>query len=167
MLNAIRRPQQIRILVSGLRQLHITNWHESDVIVDRKSRFQARHTELKDPALVPEIISLFLAQHRSIAKNASHPHIYAWRTGDEVEETGPKKKVTKRFVNIQQGFSDNGEKGAGSRLLEQLALQNVINKLVIVTRWYGGNPIGSLRFRHISSCSFNSLRKVDGKTHKY
>lgn len=50
-------------------------------------------------------------------------------------------------------------KGAGAKLLEHMVNQNIINKLVIVTRWYGGSPIGSLRFRHISNAAFDSLRR--------
>lgn len=151
--------------VHGVRTIHISNWHASDIIVDRKSRFQARHTNLTDPAQISEILAEFLRTHKNIAKAASHPHIYAWRTGDSEVESHPNRKLATscgkiRYVNIQQGFCDNGERGAGSRLLEHLVLQNVVNKLVIVTRWYGGSPLGSLRFRHISTCSFDSLRRT-------
>lgn len=59
---------------------------------------------------------------------------------------------------IIQGFKDNGEKGAGMRILETLVKHNAINLLVIVTRWYGGNPIGSSRYRHIVNSTLNSLR---------
>lgn len=165
-------------------RLHtITNWNESEIISDRKSRFQARHTDLTDANEIPDILKQFLAQHKSIAKNASHPHILAWRTGQLVQRQSPghqnrkstmetrreSKMGTKthlenllgapEYTNVQQGFKDNGEKGAGAKLLEHLVNQNVMNKLVIVTRWYGGNPIGSLRFRHISNCAFDSLRR--------
>lgn len=145
--------QVCRSLFFFLRGIHISNWNESDIITDRKSRFQARHTELSDPDEVPAIVEEFIAQHKSIAKNASHPHILAWRTGQ--------KSACNRneYCNVQQGFKDNGEKGAGAKLLEHLVKQDVMNKLVIVTRWYGGSPIGSLRFRHISNCAFDSLRK--------
>lgn len=150
----------------------ISEWHESEIIVDRKSRFQARHTTLKNSEEITGIVEQFLSQHKNIAKSASHPHILAWRTGSLVEsekETTKKSRKSAKisetqpelpqYTNIQQGFKDNGEKGAGAKLLEHLVNQNVMNKLVIVTRWYGGNPIGSLRFRHISNCAFDSLRK--------
>lgn len=206
----LTRPQIIaRILY---RQIHISNWNESDIIVDRKSRFQARHTDLYDSKDISEILQLFLSEHKSIAKNASHPHILAWRTGVAREsslEESKGRKATKKdikrdnkkdkkdnkkgdtvdtgniihnqsnfhmkqsglqleaspvYYNIQQGFSDNGEKGAGAKLLEHLVNQNIINKLVIVTRWYGGSPIGSLRFRHISNSAFDSLRRAKPTT---
>lgn len=204
----LTRPQIIaRILY---RQIHISNWNESDIIVDRKSRFQARHTDLYDSKDIPEILQLFLSEHKTIAKNASHPHILAWRTGvareSSLEESKGRKATTKKdikrdnkkdkkgnkegdaahtgnnhnnfhmkqsglqsqaspiYYNIHQGFSDNGEKGAGAKLLEHMVNQNVINKLVIVTRWYGGSPIGSLRFRHISNAAFDSLRRAKPTT---
>lgn len=150
----------------------ISEWHESEVIIDRKSRFQARHTTLKDSEDISGILEQFLSQHKNIAKSASHPHILAWRTGElvelEKETTKKSRKSAKisdnqpespKYTNVQQGFKDNGEKGAGAKLLEHLVNQKVMNKLVIVTRWYGGNPIGSLRFRHISNCAFDSLRR--------
>lgn len=130
----------------------ITNWNESKVVVDRKSQFQARHVELQHSQDIPEVLNQFLGENKSISKNASHPHIIAWRTG----ELGADGK----YKNIQQGYKDNGEKSAGSKLLEQVLVKyDLVNVLVIVTRWYGGQPIGSLRFRHIVNCSFDSLRK--------
>lgn len=145
----------LRLRSFQIRGIHISNWHESDIISDRKSRFQARHTDLKDAAEIPDIIQQLLSENKSIAKNASHPHMLAWRTGVPTD---------KGYANVQQGFKDNGEKGSGSVMLELMVKQNVMNKLLIVTRWYGGNPIGSLRFRHISNCSYETLRK--GETTK-
>lgn len=133
----------------------IPKWYESSIIVDRKSKFQGRHVSIESPEEIPKILEEFLAQHKSIAKNASHPHILAWRTGQKL--AGSDK--TLKYFNIQQGFKDNGESGAGLRLLEHLEQRNVMNKLVIVTRWYGGSPIGALRFRHILNCCFESLKR--------
>lgn len=130
----------------------ISRWRESLVVVDRNSRFQARHVALSSPSEIPAILQDFLAQHKNIAKKASHPHILAWRTGE------PKAQGAE-YVNVQQGFKDNGEKGAGTKLLDLLVSQGIYNKLVIVTRWYGGSPIGSLRFRHIVNCASESLRQ--------
>lgn len=121
----------------------VTDWHESSIFIDRKSKFQARVVPITDPEQVPAITSELLAENKHIAK-ASHPHILAWRT------TNP----------LSQGYKDGGEKGAGYRLLLLvLERHNVSDVLVIVTRWYGGSPIGSLRFRHINNSAQESLRK--------
>lgn len=154
-LRSTRRSFQRRFQLSqSLQNLHISNWHESEIIVDRKSKFQARHTDIQHPDDIPQVLNQFISQHKSIIKNASHPHILAWRTG---------QLQNHEYINVQQGSKDNGERGAGGILLEHMAKNNVMNKVVIVSRWYGGNPIGSLRFRHISNCAFASLRKASPK----
>lgn len=132
----------------------ITKWYESPIITDRKSKFQGRHVPIKSSDEIPLILTQFLLQHKSIAKNASHPHILAWRTGQKASHN-------ESYSNVQQGFKDNGESGAGAKLLEHLEKRNVMNKLIIVTRWYGGAPIGSLRFRHILNCCFESLKRAE------
>lgn len=150
--------------------LTITEWNVSRVITDRKSRFQARHVPLTDPKDIPGILEQFLAQHKSIQKNASHPHMIAWRVGERklVDQSPVKSKSRKKdksseveryeYVNIQQGFNDNGEGGAGYKMLEQVLVQNnLFNILLIATRWYGGSPIGGLRFRHINQTCFESV----------
>lgn len=146
--------------IFGRRTLStIKNWNESLVITDRRSKFQARHVEIKDPIEIPDILSQFLAEHKNIAKNSSHPHMLAWRTGQVSSGGADLHNQTPTYTNIQQGFKDNGEKGAGSKILDVMISQGAINKLVIVTRWFGGSHIGSLRFRHIVNCSAESLRK--------
>ncbi|KAK6458720.1 uncharacterized protein RJT20DRAFT_8348 [Scheffersomyces xylosifermentans] len=150
----------------------ITSWNESDIITDRKSRFQARCVAISSPEDVQLVLDQFIQQHKSIAKNASHPHIIAWRTATvEIGTSGvdtiklikrgvARKESLPKYSNVEQGYKDNGEKGAGSRLLEQVIVHNnLYNILVLVTRWYGGNPIGSSRFRHINNAAMISLRK--------
>ncbi|EMG45422.1 hypothetical protein G210_4396 [Candida maltosa Xu316] len=119
-------------------------WSASEIITDRKSRFQGRHIELQNVEDIPKILQDLLKEHKSIAR-ASHPHIIAW--------------AVEKDNQIIHGFKDNGEKGAGMRLTEMLSKHKLKNILVIVTRWYGGNPIGSSRYRHIINCSLDSLRK--------
>ena len=153
----------------------IIEWHASEVITDRKSKFQARHVPIKDELEIPGILERLLEDHKNISRS-SHPHIIAWRTGKishvpvTTELTKSKKKKDSsmdkvkeqeiRYHNVNQGFKDNGEKGAGSKLLQQVLVHhNLMNILVIVTRWYGGSPLGPLRFRHIINASLDSLRR--------
>ncbi|KAL3232909.1 hypothetical protein RNJ44_04825 [Nakaseomyces bracarensis] len=143
-------------------------WNVSDLVVDRKSKFQARCCVLKDQADIPDILSQMIQSDKHISK-ASHMHMYAWRTAvvshSQSNSSGKKKnkknsspEVEVTVKNVQQGSSDCGEAGAGQRLLTLLERVNVFNVLVIVTRWYGGTPLGSARFRHISSAALQSLR---------
>ena len=52
---------------------------------------------------------------------------------------------------------DDGEGGAGDRLLQLLGNLRVYNVVVVVTRWYGGIQLGPDRFKHISNCAKDIL----------
>ncbi|CUM52594.1 unnamed protein product [Debaryomyces tyrocola] len=161
--------------ISARCRSNITEWHASEVITDRKSKFQARHVPITDELDIPAILERLLEDHKNISRS-SHPYIIAWRTGQVTDSpatsvhTKSKRKKDPsmekereqeiKYHNINQGFKDNGEKGAGSKLLQQVLVNhNLMNILVIVTRWYGGSPLGPLRFRHIINASLDSLRK--------
>lgn len=118
-------------------------WRCSRVVTDRRSAFQGRCVRIAAAADVPAMVQEFLKDHKHIRKTASHPHILAWRV--------------KSAAGVAEGFDDNGERGAGRRLLEVMAQKNAHNTLVIVTRWYGGTPLGSARFRHIAQCAYECL----------
>eukprot|EP00013_Stygamoeba_regulata_P008127 CAMPEP_0177684774 /NCGR_PEP_ID=MMETSP0447-20121125/32613_1 /TAXON_ID=0 /ORGANISM="Stygamoeba regulata, Strain BSH-02190019" /LENGTH=155 /DNA_ID=CAMNT_0019194649 /DNA_START=238 /DNA_END=705 /DNA_ORIENTATION=- len=45
---------------------------------------------------------------------------------------------------------DDGESGAGDKLLDLLRRMGVENAAVVVTRWYGGTQLGPDRFRDIN-----------------
>ena len=154
-------------------------WNESEVLVDRKSKFQARCCPLQNQKDIPSILQELTKNNKSVSK-ASHMHMYAWRTAEvsnnlhlqqEQKKKGNKanksnnshvnksRNITVQPKNIEQGCADCGEAGAGQRLLTLLERANIFNVLVIVTRWYGGTPLGSSRFRHISTCAVETLKK--------
>lgn len=160
--------------------------NESEILVDRKSKFQARCCSLTDQNSITSLLHSLLDNNKLIAK-ASHKYIYAWRIGvlkqnnatinnsnnsNSNNKSSKKKNKTKfnsnsntvkldstNYTNIQQGCFDCGEAGAGQRLLTLLERSNAINVLVIVTRWYGGTPLGPARFRHICSTAAESLKR--------
>jgi putative IMPACT (imprinted ancient) family translation regulator len=45
---------------------------------------------------------------------------------------------------------DDGEAGAGNVILSQLQSAGLTGHLIVVTRWYGGKPLGGDRFRHVA-----------------
>lgn len=45
--------------------------------------------------------------------------------------------------------ADDGEAGAGAIILRMLETANLRDHVVVVTRWYGGKPLGGDRFRHV------------------
>lgn len=46
--------------------------------------------------------------------------------------------------------ADDGEAGAGAIILRQLEAAGLRDHVVVVTRWYGGKPLGGDRFRHVA-----------------
>ncbi|WP_179378541.1 YigZ family protein [Jannaschia marina] len=47
--------------------------------------------------------------------------------------------------------NDDGEAGAGMVILRMLEREGVRDRVVIVTRWYGGKHLGGDRFRHVQT----------------
>lgn len=144
----------------------------STILTDRKSKFQARCCSILNQAEISVVLEKLLRDEKHVAK-ASHPHMYAWRTGSllNTSSTGKGKSKSKKngnvtanmvenkeWTNVEQGCHDGGESGAGQRLLTLLERSNICNVLVVVTRWYGGTSLGSFRFRHISTVAVESLK---------
>ncbi|AMD20104.1 HCL047Cp [Eremothecium sinecaudum] len=154
--------------VLARRLYHIRCWNESKLLVDRRSKFQGRCCRITNVGDVMLVLNELLKHNKTVAK-ASHQHIYAWRTADVTADVIPKslKDKTKRtqsttelaIKNLNQGCADCGEAGAGSVLLRALERSQIVNVLLIVTRWYGGTPLGPKRFRNISSVAVESLKK--------
>lgn len=130
-------------------------WNESEVLIDRKSKFQGRAIAIESPDQVSQVLEDLISGDKAIQK-ATHKTMYAWRTG-RVETTSKGKE--KKVVATNQGISDCGEGGAGMRIMTLLEHSSLVNVLVVVTRWYGGTALGPARFRHISTVAVESLRK--------
>lgn len=54
---------------------------------------------------------------------------------------------------VLQDCDDDGESGAGSRMLHLLQILDVIDVAVVVSRWYGGIHLGPDRFKHINNAT--------------
>lgn len=48
--------------------------------------------------------------------------------------------------------NDDGESGAGIVILRMLEREQLLDHIVVVTRWYGGVHLGGDRFRHVQTC---------------
>lgn len=55
---------------------------------------------------------------------------------------------------------DDGEAGAGAQILQMLDRAGLRDHMVIVTRWYGGRPLGGDRFRHVAAAVRHYLRET-------
>lgn len=49
--------------------------------------------------------------------------------------------------------ADDGEAGAGAIILAELEAAGRADTLLVVTRWYGGKPLGGDRFRHVRTAA--------------
>ena len=94
---------------------------------------------------------------------ATH-HISAWviKGGDDGEkkgeergeERGEKKgeeRGEKRGGREEEGFDDDGEGGAGEKLLFLLKKRGFSNIVIVVVRWFGGIQLFGLRFKLITN----------------
>ncbi|KAJ3200574.1 hypothetical protein HDU82_008772 [Entophlyctis luteolus] len=104
--------------------------HSGEILLDRKSRFQAhiaRATTIAD-------VSRVVAHVKGLPKVAQATH----------------NMVAYRLANGHSDRDDDGEGGAGDRMLHLLARMNKVDVVAVVTRWYGGVQLGPDRFRDIT-----------------
>lgn len=55
---------------------------------------------------------------------------------------------------------DDGEAGAGALMLQMLERAELLDHLIVVTRWYGGKHLGGDRFRHVADAVRHYLRET-------
>ena len=104
------------------------------------SSFRGTKVDISSTDDVISALHAIYADHR--AARATH-NIYAYRikSGDRSIEH----------------YEDDGEFGAGRKLLDLLQSNDVINQLVVVSRWDGGQHLGPSRYGHIVSAARDVL----------
>lgn len=96
------------------------------------STFQGHMVEVKcQDDVIPALHAIYSDSRVARAKH----NIYAYRI-----------KSGDRFI---EHYDDDGEWGAGTKLLNMLRENNVENALVCGTRWYSGSHIGRIRFTYL------------------
>lgn len=102
------------------------------VITDRGSRYAVSGGPVKDL----DGVAAFLKELKRKKKFARATHnTWAMLGADGVPHKG-----------------DDGEAGAGMVILRMLEREGLTNHVIVVTRWYGGKPLGGARFRHVQDC---------------
>lgn len=120
-----------------------------DILRDRGSRYAASG----GPVRTKDEIDAFLATLRKRRKFDKATH-HSWAA--ILAEGGPLK-------------GDDGEAGAGAVILKMLEREGLADRIVVVTRWYGGVHLGGDRFAHVVTCTramLAALRAESGQTGK-
>jgi putative IMPACT (imprinted ancient) family translation regulator len=102
-----------------------------NVVRDRGSRYAVSGGPVADRAA----LSAFLAGLVSVRRFAKATH-NSWAVVFSTD--GPIK-------------NDDGEAGAGAVILRMLERAELTDHVIVVTRWYGGTPLGGDRFRHVAA----------------
>ncbi|KIY66926.1 ribosomal protein S5 domain 2-like protein [Cylindrobasidium torrendii FP15055 ss-10] len=138
--------RESRSVILPLRRLYSSRhdgWpHEiypSTKITAKRSRFMAHATFLPQSALLPGFIDHMTAQHE--LKRATHC-MYAYRAAAET------------------GQNDGGESGAGNFLAYIVEQSKLPNVAIVVSRWYGGVPLGGERWRRIGEVAWEAVNAM-------
>jgi hypothetical protein len=103
----------------------------------RNSTFQGAQVRVTSPdEVIPAMYAVYGDPDGDQRCARATHNIYAYR-------------FTSSSGNITEYYHDDGEFGAGRRLLDIMKQRNVTDSLVCVTRWYGGTNLGPARFDYI------------------
>lgn len=120
----------------------------------------------------------YLQLHKLIVDRGSKYSVTAGRIENKIEakEFLKKLKSNKEFQKathnsfayriiennqIIENKSDDGETGAGMLILRSIRKANMVNVIVVVTRWFGGTMLYRDRFKHLQDASVEVLKKIE------
>ena len=109
-----------------------------ETIIDRASTFQAHAIKIKNKKEVDFYKKCLLSQ-KKIKKATHNITIYRYLNEDTNQ--------------IVEDYDDDGEDGAGFRVLGVVQKMKLINLFVMVTRWYGGILLHQDRFKRINDAA--------------
>ena len=113
-----------------------------ETITDRASTFQAHAITIKNKEEADFYRKCLLTQKK--IKKATH-NITIYRI------------INKETKEITEDYNDDGEDGAGYRLLGVVQKMKLVNLFVMVSRWYGGILLHQDRFKRINDSAKNLL----------
>eukprot|EP01116_Phalansterium_solitarium_P001687 TRINITY_DN1149_c0_g2_i1.p1 TRINITY_DN1149_c0_g2~~TRINITY_DN1149_c0_g2_i1.p1 ORF type:complete len:348 (-),score=69.43 TRINITY_DN1149_c0_g2_i1:299-1207(-) len=116
-------------------------------VTDRKSKFQAHLARVQSLEEIDIVMGELLSNKK--IREATH-NISAYRIRQTKDDGS---------VVMLENRDDDGETGAGDKVLYMMQMRNFLNVVVVVTRWYGGIQLGADRFKHITGCAADLLLK--------
>ncbi|WFC99338.1 hypothetical protein MYAM1_002082 [Malassezia yamatoensis] len=95
-------------------------------------------------------------QHSASNRRGSTHDMYAYR----VMQLKPGRTGLQgpNDFGIEHGLEDDGEKWGAEKIMRVITELGASDVLVIVSRWYGGELLGPVRFEHISNAARAALR---------
>ncbi|KAF6760228.1 ribosomal protein S5 domain 2-type protein [Ephemerocybe angulata] len=90
------------------------------------------------------------------AKPATH-EMSAWRC--MTLKPGHSGLAGPEDFELQSGCKDDGERWAGGKILNVMETLGILDAVIIVSRWYGGEMLGPARFDHIAECATEVAKK--------
>ena len=106
-----------------------------ETIIDRASTFQAHAIKIKNKKEA-EFYKKCLLSQKKIKKATHNITIYRF--------------INKETEQIVEDYNDDGEDGAGYRLLGIVQKMKLVNLFVMVSRWFGGTLLHQDRFKRIN-----------------
>jgi putative IMPACT (imprinted ancient) family translation regulator len=119
------------------------------VAVDRGSKYAAASFPVCSEAEFEQGMKELLKPKRF--RNADH-HIVAYRLMGSDGSVAEYKNDGYR--------SPSKETGAGVMVLEIMRQRKVVNRCLVVTRWYGGVHLGADRFKHVREAAKSILDRI-------
>ena len=146
--NNVRSVKKDHIADINLNSTHVATslkvTRSPPLIVD-KNTYQGHITKVSS---YDDVIPAIQATYASISTARADHNIYAYR-------------LQSRSGGLIEHFEDDREWGAGKKILELLRSQNITNKLVCVSRWYGGHHPGKARHDDITKAARQAISMSD------
>ena len=144
-----------KLIVNGHVHSGKDDFQHINPVTDIDDTIDVKHTDHK-----LEEGSTFIGHAAEISKTESVASVLANILQDQVLGTATHNIYAYRIgrsANIKEGCRDDGEHGAGSRLLKFLREANMTNAMVVVSRFFGGKHMGPRRFEVIQECAEQAL----------
>lgn len=139
----MRSPDQISFAFSDAKTLETSFLLFEKIIVDRGSKYSVSGGKVQGKEDIKKFLKTLKAK-KSYQK-ATH-NSWAARV--------------RKDQGVFDVKNDDGEMGAGKVILRVLQKENMVDMIIVVTRWFGGIKLQGDRFRHVQDATSYFLEKA-------